>query len=113
MSSLRDTLRSAIFSGDNSKPASETVEFFGQDIEIRQPAVGTVLADAEKMSQQGIIGVLIQYCYVPGTDEKLFDEADADSMKALPWGPDFLRAQQAINKLSGVKADDVDAAKND
>lgn len=111
MSDVRDKLRSAILEGDNSKPATKTITLFGNDVEIRQPSIGTVIDDADKV--KNIADILMQYCYVPGTDEKLFDDADRDSLLAMPWGPEFLKAQQAINELAGVAAADVEAAKND
>ncbi len=46
--------------------------------------------------------MLVRYCYVPGTDERVFDPADVDAILAFPFGPDFVKIQEAITELTGL-----------
>jgi hypothetical protein len=99
--SKRDTIRAKIFSA--RKPASRIVSFFGEDIEIRQPLLGDILdAQANEDRQSAIIQMLVDRAYIPGTDEKLFDDSDADNFKTMPFGAEFLRISKAMEELSEV-----------
>jgi hypothetical protein len=115
MAKSRAELRSSIFSSTNTKPKSKLVDFFGEQIEVRQPKVGVVLDlrnAGEKNIKQMLISTLIQYCYVPGTDEKVFEEADEDQLMEMPFGEDLTRLQTAISELTNVNIQADDAAKN-
>ncbi len=108
---VRDKIRSQVFSSDKFK--REEVTAFGTKIEIRQATLGRVLELQEKLQKdrKGAIGLaFIEFCYVPGTDERLFDDGDLDLILGLPFGEDFQRVQDVINKLMGVREEDVKAA---
>jgi len=99
----RDEIRARIFSSDVFK--REEIEAFGITIEIRQTTLGRVLELQAKLEtdRTKAIGLsFLEFCYVPGTDERLFDEADLDGILALPFGEDFQKVQDVINKLMGV-----------
>jgi hypothetical protein len=99
--SIRDQLRTAIFS--NNAVATKRIMFFDAEIEIRQPSTGEVLATKDDdNSQRGLVSILVRYAYVPGTNEKVFEEADADAILALPFGPDMLRVNEAIAELTKI-----------
>ena len=96
----RDDIRTAIL---NAKPKKKVIELFGQKVEIRQPRVGDILSITE--SEDGMdrfMKVMLNYCYVPGTDEKVFEEADRDSLAAVPFGPEFDALNEAISELIEV-----------
>jgi hypothetical protein len=97
----RDELRKTIFK--NSKPLSKRVVFFGAEIEMRQPPMKTVLElqqleDKAAAAAQMIVG----YAFVPGTDERVFDEADIDVITQMPFGGDLARINKAISELTDI-----------
>lgn len=110
-STIRGKIRKQVFSTDSFK--RESVEAFGTEIEIRQTTLGRVLELQEKLAEdrKRTIGLaFIEFCYAPGTDERLFDDGDLDLILGLPFGEDFQKVQDVINKLMGVSEDDVKAA---
>ncbi len=101
----RNDIRTAILS---AKPKKKVIEMFGQKVEIRQPSVGEILklregtdANAEAM----FIRVMLGYCYVPGTNEKVFEPTDAEALAAVPFGPEFDEMNQAVADLTQMKVD--------
>lgn len=104
-------VRGKIFSTKNKKRLSRFIQFFGAEIELRQPSLG----DIAKMNDEGtqhsaIVQTLINYAYIPGTDEKVFDETHADDLNALPFDNNFVRVSEAIRALTQVNVGEV---KND
>ena len=79
------------------------IDFFGGKIELRQPRLADVL-DAQNSDdrESAVIDTLIRYAFVPGTDEKVFDEGDAETLKQKPFGADFLRVSKALEELTEV-----------
>lgn len=107
----RDEIRAKIFA---AKPKSEAVEdFFGTTIEIRQPSLKVALQQRNAAEEDRMYAMLTDYAFVPGTNEKVFEETDIDSMRELPFGPDFNRLMDKINKLLGVDPKVVEAAIKD
>ena len=49
-----------------------------------------------------VVDTLVKHAYVPGTDELVFDSADAEAFKQMPFGADFLRVSKALEELSDV-----------
>lgn len=98
-------MKSRIFSAKNKVRRSQVVEFFGEQIEIRQPSLTQMLendaADLEDKKFRNAF-VLINYAYKPGTDEKVFDVADIDSINDLPYGKDFERVMEAYQLVTGT-----------
>jgi hypothetical protein len=110
MTTARDELRQRILA--SRKPKSELVSFFGDSIELRQPTLHDILKirqASEDERNAAIINTLVDYAYVPGTDEKLFEEADADAFLAMPFGADFQRVTEVLSKLTDIdfKASDA------
>lgn len=98
----RNDIRSGIFS--NSKAKSKQITFFGQQIEIRQPSMRVLLnlqmeeEDPARRASTMIVG----YAFVPGTNEKIFEEADIDTIMEMPFGDDMKRLNDTINELTGL-----------
>jgi len=107
----RDDIRKAIVS--NSKPKSLTVEFFGTTIELRQPPMGKIF-EFQSMGDRGKAAarMIIDYAYVPGKNEKVFDEADLNLILAMPFGADLARINKAIAELTDIDFEIGEAAKN-
>lgn len=98
----RDDIRAAFF---GIKTRSLTVNVAGVDIEVRQPSVKDVMSGATKQGTDNsniIVKVLIDQCFIPGTDEKVFEETDMDALMATPFGKDWQLLNDAINKLSDL-----------
>lgn len=101
----RDEMRASIFK--DKVVAKETIEFFGTQIEMRQPRLSDIMAikkvaEEEGGNQSAIVDTLVRYAYVPGTEEKLFEEGDAAQFLAMPFGPDLIRVSDALERLTQV-----------
>lgn len=97
----RDALRSKIFARREFK--REKVELFGQEIEIRQPSLGAILSAQEQPDRKKAnIRLIIDYCYVPDTDEKVFEEADEATLVEMPFDQSFISVSEAIARMTGV-----------
>jgi hypothetical protein len=101
MSTTRDELRAKLLA--SRAPTSKAVTFFGEKIEIRQPTLGAILAAREQDDRESaIINTLIMYAYVPGTDELVFEDADIDALKGMPFGGDFVAVSKALEDLTTI-----------
>lgn len=107
----RDEIRAKIL---GSKAKSKTIEFFGAEIELRQPTLGVIL---EHRKAEGDIDalqmMLISYAYVPGTSDLVFDEADVDALMELPFGKDMNVLTTTVGELMGQDVKAVEAAITD
>lgn len=111
----RSELRDAIFSSDRTKPQVRTVTFFGEELEIRQPDLRTILSISTASAdnrQTAIVDMIIAYAYVPGSDDRVFDEADKNQILSLPFGTDYTELQKAISDLTNVNVLTDTAVKN-
>ena len=103
MSDIRSQLRGQIFAAENAKVQNRKVVFFGATIELRQSTLGQTLeAQANEDREAAVIDILIRRAFVPDTDVLVFEEADADSLKAMPFGADFIRVSSALEEMTGV-----------
>lgn len=102
----RDEIRAAIF---GAKPKSEIVEdFFGVTIEMRQPSLQVALNQKEASEEDRMYLMLTDYTYVPNTNEKVFEREDIDNMRTLPFGGEFQRLMEKVNKLLGLDPKEVE-----
>jgi hypothetical protein len=59
----------------------------------------------EEDPAKGLATLMITYCYVPGTDDKVFEDGDIPQILDWPvdtWLTDF---NEAVEKLSGVNVE--------
>lgn len=99
--SARERIRAEVFK--SRKPASKVITFMGEKIELRQPTLGSIIdASNQENRQAGIIDTLVNYAFVPGTDELVFEETDAPSFKAMPFGADFQRVAKTLEEITEV-----------
>lgn len=97
----RDELRAKLFSAKKYK--SEIITLFGAEIEIRQPSLGGILEQQESEDRKaGLINSLTRFCYVPGTDELVFELGDAEAILNMPFGDDVVALNKAIENLTGI-----------
>lgn len=115
-SALRETLRAKVFSAAPSrklvplgKPAEGEEQAY---IEVVQPLVGDMLdsMDAPSMRHR-IARMMINSCHIPGTAEKLFEEADFDSLMALPADSVYQGLMAAITANISPTAQEATAKK--
>ena len=103
----RDELRTALL-GNAPKPDSVLITMFGVELELRQPNLGAILkARAEGDDATRAIDMIIQYAYVPGTNDQVFEDTDRAAMLNWPFGKDITELNNAIAKLTGI---DIDVA---
>lgn len=107
----RDEVRSKLFSGAQSNRKTETINMFGTQVEVRQPSVGQVLELQGSDDQRSqLVRMMIEYCYVPGTDEKVFEPADEEAIMNWPVGDWFNQFNNAVMRLTDINVEA--AAKN-
>ena len=115
---LRDVIRSATV-GSKKQFRKKTVKIEHIEIEVRQLTLEesdnnvmeaidmtTQKVDALKLKLKSVIAS----CYVPGTNERVFEDTDYDSLKSTAYGGYVDTLWLAINELQ--KLDVVDAKKN-
>jgi len=108
--SIRDSIRSATV-GSKAEFKKEIVEFNGRKVEIRQPSV-KVRRELFKrcMDDQGrvdsmdfLVWAVIYNTYVPGTDERVYDEEDYDAFISKPAGGFMDKFGEVASKLMNVE----------
>lgn len=105
----RDAIRAKIFA---AKPLKrEEMVLFGAKVEIRQPTLGVILEAQQKGDRkEALLDLLMDYCFVPGTDDKVFEPADVEGLKKLPMQSDITRLNEVIARLTDI--DITGATKN-
>ncbi len=104
----RNAIRSKVL-GESHKPKYKIIEFFGADVEIRQPTLGSIIdAQNAEDAKEGVINILLTRTYVPReegaepSEELIFDASDEEVLRGLPFGADLIRVSEALTELSGV-----------
>lgn len=93
----RDAIRSRVFS--EKRKVQLVALDDGVQIEVRQTSVGEMLDTvAVEDNKQRLVRLLIAACYVPGTEEKVFEDTDAELIMSMPSGGYYQRLLDAINK---------------
>jgi hypothetical protein len=101
MSTLRDEMRAKLLA--TKRPRTIEVDFFGEKIDLRQPTLGDILRARDNEDRTAaVVDILVSYAYIPGTDEKIFETGDADSLLAMPFGGDFIAVTKALETLTAV-----------
>jgi hypothetical protein len=102
----KQSIRNAILGAQKIKTTQ--IEFFGQTVELRQPTMDFILnMNSEENRARAAAQMIIGYTYVPGTEERVFEDADLESIMALPFGQDVNRLNRAISSLTTL---DIPAA---
>lgn len=105
--STRDDIRARIFAKKDLR--SKLLDFFGTEIELRQPMLKDILQAQQEAQQQAedgvssaVVNILLQYAYVPGTSEKVFEEGDKDALLDLPFDENLIGVTDALTELTKV-----------
>jgi hypothetical protein len=93
----RAQLRSKIFS-EQRKSQFVTLSD-GLQVEVRQTTVGQMLDTiAIEDQKERMVRLMISSCFVPETDEHLFEVGDLDAVMEMPSGGYYQKLLDAINK---------------
>lgn len=110
----RDALRSKIFKTRKAKRQTLTLFEEGTEVEVRQPTIGDIMqAQSHEEGDErnfAVVQIMMRYCYVPGTDEKVFETADLENIKDMPMGSWFTKLVEVFNDF--VNADMGETEKN-
>jgi hypothetical protein len=105
----RNEIRAGIFDAKNKAVKSKEITLFGQQVEVRQPTVGQVTKMAERKDKvAAIVAIMIEYCYVPETGEKVFEPSDKDALLDMPTGQWLTDLNAAIEELTGVNVKEAE-----
>jgi hypothetical protein len=109
-STTRDALRAKVL-GNAPKLGSIIVPFNGEQIELRQQTLRVAMASYENEKQvsaaERAARLVVDYAYIPGTNERVFEVADIPVLLEMPFGPEWVEIQRSISKLMGVTEEDV------
>lgn len=96
----RNSARAAIFA---VKPKHLPLTFNGVPVEVRDPSIQDVMdLQSGEDRKLGMALMIINYVYLAGTEDKLFEEGDVSDILALPFNSDVRTLQEAITSLTGV-----------
>lgn len=113
-SAARNAMRAALFDSKNQTFKVIQITMFGQKVDVRQPSIDQIERITQKFREDtenersAIVRMIISYCYVPGTEEKVFEDADADMLLTLPgggWLTEFNKAVSALTELDVGEAE--------
>ncbi len=104
----RDELRAKLL-GNTVKPEFELITVFDTEIELRQPTFRDLMkvreiADTATRS----VEMIVQYAFVPGTNERIFEEGDRERILNWPFGGDLVKVNAAIAKLTGIDIEAIE-----
>jgi len=107
----RDEIRSKFFS---TQTAVRLIALSsGFEVEVRQPTVGAQLDLIEQPDQKKrMLRVFVDNVFVPGTNEKVFEEGDYEAMMLIPASGDYQKIMTAMTELMDLNKATTDAAKN-
>ncbi len=98
----RDEIRAALI-GSRPPGDSRMIELWGMEIELRQPTLEAILKTRDTGSTvERAVDMIIEYAYVPGTDDHVFEDTDKPQILRWPFGKDLQKLNEAIAELTGV-----------
>lgn len=104
----RNEMRAAFFGGLQFK--SKKIRIFDTWIEVRQPSIGELSAmnnlEGAAADRNALIELMIQYSYVPGTTDKVFEDSDREHMLDFPMGDWAQTFQETWMELAGVNSEE-------
>jgi len=83
--------------------AYRDIDLFGETVRVVQPSVGQILkAQQNQDTKNALVNLLVEYCYIPNTNEKVFEKGDEGAIMEWPVGPWFSELNDAISELTSV-----------
>jgi len=107
--SQRDKIRAATL-GKSKSLGSETVTVNGTQIELRQPTVkvrndllqAAKTEDGDVDFNDFLLRGVIQCAYVPGTNERVYEDADYETLAGQPTNSFVDECSEAVMRLMNV-----------
>ena len=116
--SARDNIRKATL-GKSVEFRNEVVEWNGEKIELRQPSIkvrGELFKkctfEGELQMSEFLVWSTIYSAYIPGTNDRVFEDTDFDVLVNMPTGSFVDEFADKIASLMNVKRDVEDNVKN-
>lgn len=104
---LRDKIRTAVLGNTSAKFRRERITVWGIDIEVRQPSMRQILGATEITDRKTqLANQIINTCYVPGTDEAIFEPGDIDTILSLPFDENLHKISDTLNTLIGSQKEE-------
>lgn len=98
----RDQIRAKLI-GSTPKGKTQMITLWGIDLELRQPTLASILRARDQGDDATrAVAMIIEYAYVPGTDERVFEDSDHNMILKWPFGEDLTKLNEAIADLTGV-----------
>lgn len=104
----RDELRARLLGTKQFK--TRVIDLLGDQVEIRQPSVKQLTELTKTASDEdksGLINLIIRFCYVPGTQDTVFEPTDYDVLMELPADNWIKTFQEAWIDLAGLNKDEI------
>lgn len=93
----RDDIRTAIL---DSKGESELIPFGKVMVEVRTPALEDLLQYRNAEGDDTIMArAIVNNCWVPGTEDRVFEEADIAAIMKLKFNADMRRLNKAVTEV--------------
>lgn len=100
MTMTRDEVRSKLFSSKVSR--KKTINMGDFEIEVR-PIPMYLLFDADPNNvSRSMFMAIAEACYVPGTDEKVFDKEDYETFMNMPLTHEFKALLNEVSELMNL-----------
>jgi hypothetical protein len=95
----RDQIRGAILSAPSE---DEVIEVFGVKVEIRAPALEDLLQYRNAGEDDFIMARgIVNNVYVPGTGERVFDDADIQGLMKSRFSKDMRKLSKVVTRVLG------------
>jgi hypothetical protein len=101
----RNEMRDKIFATKNTTLKSQTYWFNGIEVEFRQPSTVGFM-EARDDGQNQLINLMIRNSYIPGTNDRVFEEADAETLSNMPMTKDMIEVIRIMNEVMDLKVED-------
>jgi len=110
MSKTRDAIRSVLLGAESSRKYAKTIEFLGQEIEIRPVTVGRMreLMKHQDDPMKMLFLIALDSLYVPGTDEKVLEPSDEQAFYELRITPDFAKLRRALEEMFDIDVEEAE-----
>lgn len=103
----REQIRAAMFSDVNAKPKVINYEFLSQKLEWRCPTLKEMQEARDAAENENLmVRLIINHSYIPGTEEKVFEDGDYKTIMNMPLSGSFNEAVQAISAVINLKVED-------
>lgn len=101
----RSELRDKIFATKNTTLKSETYTFNGVLVEFRQPTTVGFM-EARDDGQNQLINLMIRNSFIPGTNERVFEDADFETLSNMPMSKDVIEIIRIMNDVMDLKVEE-------